>query len=72
MPVGYAVSALQQMKGPRGAATGAIIYLFKKIWHLLNLSVEEIDEALIFYNKALLFDEDNEQLQKKISSYESQ
>ena len=31
MPVGYAVSALQQMKGPRGAATGAIIYLFKKI-----------------------------------------
>ena len=32
----------------------------------------EIDEALIFYNKALLLDEDNEQLQTKISSYESQ
>ena len=36
------------------------------------ISVEEIDEALIFYNKALLLDEDNEQLQTKISSYESQ
>ena len=30
------------------------------------ISVEEIDEALIFYNKALLLDEDNEQLQTKI------
>ena len=36
------------------------------------ISVEEIDEALIFYNKALLLDKDNEQLQAKISSYESQ
>ena len=34
MVVGTAVSALQQMKGPKGAATGAIIYLFKKIWNL--------------------------------------
>ena len=36
------------------------------------ISFNEIEEALIFYNKALLLDENNDKLKSKISSYESQ
>jgi len=36
------------------------------------ISLNEIDEAIIFYNKALLLDEDNNNLKLKISSYDTQ
>ena len=36
------------------------------------ISLNEIDEAIIFYKKALLIDEDNNDLKLKISSYESE
>jgi len=36
------------------------------------ISLSKIEEALIFYNKALLLDENNDKLKSKISSYESQ
>ena len=36
------------------------------------IALEEKDEALIFYKKALELDQDNSALSEKISSYENQ
>ena len=39
---------------------------------LVLISLNEIDEALVFYNKALKLDESNNTLKTKIASYETE